>query len=252
MKKTFSLVAIGSLFAIGLMASTASAYTIGATITPLSSGDPYFGSSPTMHNGTIDTSVLAFGDYVGRNAGDPNAVSFGDSGASVGWDDTWVGGVGNANTNGDTLDGLWVQVYSDGGWWDLGAQYSEISVFTSQDHGPYIAEGIEYRVYGTNTLWDSTSLSAQASITDVYLDGWRTHNPAEDSNGNGWLSDDITGVFQLDGSYRYIKLVAWSSTGGYNEPEIDAVAGVVPEPSTMLLFGTGLASLAAVGRRRQK
>jgi hypothetical protein len=57
------------------------------------------------------------------------------------------------------------------------------------------------------------------------LDGWRTHNPIEDVNANGWCSDDIGGVFQLDGAYRYIKLAAWSPSGGLNEPEVDAVAG---------------------------
>jgi hypothetical protein len=218
----------------------------------LSPGEPYHGHSFTYHNGTINTSGMVFGDFLGRSAANPNAIGFGSSGAAVGWDDTWISGVGNANTNGDFLDGLWSQIYSDGGWWDLGTGYSDIAVFSSQDHGPYPAEGIEYYIFGTNTLWDNTSLSAAATITDVYLDGWRVHNRAEDLNGNGWQSDDLSALFQLDNSYRYIKLVAWSSSGSFNEPEIDAVAGTIPEPTTLLLFGLGLTGLAGIRRKFRK
>jgi len=186
---------------------------------------PNYNPSAVIHTGTIDTSSLVMGDFLGVSAVQPSAWSWGDSGVSVGWDDTWVSGVGDGNTNGDNLDGLWSQIYSDGGWWNLGFATTQVVVFTSQDHGPYLGEGIEYRVYGTNTLWDDTSLSPQASLTDVYLDGWHLHNPAEDFNGNGWCSDDISGVFQLDAAYRYIKLVAWGG-GSYTEPEIDAVAAM--------------------------
>ena len=112
---------------------------------------------------------------MGRNASTPNAGNYRSSSSAVGWDDTWRGVVGNANTNGDALDGLWYQIYSDGGWWNSGAAFNEVAVFSSQDHGPYLGEAIEYRVFGTNTLWTG-SLSAQADISEIYLDGWRTHD----------------------------------------------------------------------------
>jgi hypothetical protein len=168
---------------------------------------------------------MGMGDFLGIGAGQPNAPGYGDSGAIVSWDDNWVSWVGHPNTNGDNLDGLWAQIiYPATGWWDLGFKTDEVVVFLSQDHGPYLAEGLETRVYGSNTLWGAAS--SQAVLTDVYLDGWRTHNPAEDVNGNGWCSDDIAGVYQLPGEYRYIKLAAWSPTGALNEPEVDAVAAV--------------------------
>ena len=228
-------------------------YAIGTSYS-LSPGEPYYGHSFTYHDGTINTGGFTFGDFLGRSASNPYAGYYGSSGAAVGWDDTYIGGIGDANTNGDALDGLWSQIYSDGGWWDMGTGFSEIAVFSSQDHGPYPGEGIEYYVFGTNSLWDNTSLSSAAAITDVYLDGWRAHNPAEDLNRNGWQGDDISALFRLDGSYRYIKLVAWGG-GSFDEPEIDAVAGAgnaIPEPTTLLLFGVGLTGLAAARRKFRK
>jgi hypothetical protein len=230
------------------ISNNAFGYVIGASYT-WSPGDPGYNPAATLHTGTIDTSLLVMGDFLGRSAGNPYAISYGSSGAAVGWDDTWVGGVGHPNTNGDALDGLWAQIYSDGGWWDLGSAFREVAVMTSQDHGPYLAEGLEYRVFGTNTLWDDTSLSGQATVTDVYLDGWRPHNPNEDRNGNGWCSDDISAVLDLGAAYRYIKLIAWVPYGSLNEPEVDAVAGVVPVPGAVLL---GVIGLSVVGVKLRK
>jgi len=215
-------------------------------------GTPGYEAGATLHSGTINTSLLVAGDYLGRSAAQLTALSYGRSDAAVGWDDTWTGG-GNDNTNGDALDGMWVQVYDTGGWWDMGKSVSTIAVFTSQDHGPYLGEGLEYYVYASNTLWDASPTligpgASGSGLTDVYLDGWRTHNTAEDSNGNGWLSDDISGVFNLGGSYQYIWLKAWGASP-YNEPEIDAVCEVVPVPGAVLLGIIGL-SVAGVKLRK--
>ena len=186
-------------------------------------------AAATIHPGTIDTTSLVMADFLGRGSTLPGAVSWGDSGNSVFWDDNAQGGTGNGNTNGDKLDGLYVQFpYLGGaGWWDLGVAADRVVVFTSQDHGPYPAEGLEYRVYGCSDLWNSASCSStQATLTDVYLDGWLDYltQPCNDYNNNGWCSDDVSAALHLDGSYRYIKLVAWDPTGGFSEPEIDAVA----------------------------
>ncbi len=186
---------------------------------------PNYNPAAVIHPGIIDLTDLVMGDFQGVSAVQPNAPGFGDSGAIVGWDDAWVYGVGHPNTNGDNLDGLWAHIIHPAeGWWDLGFQTDKVVVFLSQDHGPYLEEGLETRVYGSNTLWGA--VGAQAVLSEVYLDGWRPHNPTEDNNGNGWLSDDIAGVYQLDGFYRYVKIAAWSSVGALNEPEVDAIAAV--------------------------
>ena len=250
MKKVIvALLGVGLLFG---MSQEVSGYVTPPAIYTWDATQPGYNPAATLHAGTIDPTTLVMGDFVGRSSTQPNAASFGDSGVSVGWDDTWTGG-GNGNTNGDALDGLWVQIFSSGGWWDLGSPASTIAVFTSQDHGPYLGEGLEYRVYGTNTLWDNTSLSSQVLVSDVYLDGWRPHNPNEDRNGNGWCSDDIAGVYNFGQSYQYVKLVAWNPSGGYSEPEVDAVASVapVPEASTLMLFGSGLSGLLFYARKRR-
>jgi hypothetical protein len=215
---------------------------------------PNYDPFATVHTGTIDLNGLVIGDFLGRSATRRDANFWGDSGAIVGWDDFWANGIGHWNTNADALDGLWVQCYlPDAYWFELSAPVSTLAVFTSQDHGPYVAEGLEYRVYGANTLWDDSSLGPQAKVTDIYLDGWRPHNPAEDLNKNGWQSDDVTGVFDLGGTYRYIKITAWSDTGPFNEPEIDAVGGApVPEASTLMLFGSGLPGVAIWVRSRRR
>jgi hypothetical protein len=229
-----------------------SAYASGTSYT-WGPGVPYYDDGATIHPGTINTGNLIFGDFLGMSQTEPIA-NYGDSGVSTGWDDAYVGGVGNGNTNGDALDGLWVQsVLPKHSWFDLGFYTRTVAVFTSQDHGPYLYEGLEYRVYGASTLWDTSSLAPQATLTDVYLDGWRPHNPNEDPNGNGWCSDDISAILDLGGSYRYIMLCGWDDLGrGLEEPEVDAVAAPVPEASTLMLMGSGLPGLALWARARRR
>jgi len=217
-KKYISMVLV-ILFANFGLVPGAFAYQAPLATYTWDSGDPGYDASATIHTGIISTDGLYFGTL---DTSTPPTL-WGSSGAAVSWDDAWTGG-GDA-LNGNALDGLWVQHADTFGIWDLDPSRAiKVVVFTSQDHGPYLAEGLEYRVYGSNDL--AGPWSPQATVTDVYLDGWREHNPIEDPNGNGWCSDDISAVLQLDGTYRYIKVQYWSLSDLLNEPEIDAVAAV--------------------------
>jgi hypothetical protein len=197
------------------------------------SGDPNYNPAVTPDPGIYPCMAhTSFADFMGIKKPDGSTsptTSYGSSGAAVGWDDTYVMNVGDGNTNGDFPDGLWAQiVLPNSGWWDLGKQYDKIAVATSQDHGPYIGEGLEYRIYGANAPFDDTNLGPPATCIAVYLDGWRPFNPAEDANNNQWSSDDITAIMDLQGQYRYIKLVGWQASAGLDEPEVDWIGGYCP------------------------
>jgi uncharacterized repeat protein (TIGR01451 family) len=207
---------------LGVVAAPVTAYNPGATYT-FDASTPNYNPDAAIYPGVIDRSCMLVGDYLGRSSIQPLARGWGDSGVSINWDDHWLYGIGDGNANGDELDGKWVHVIGiDEGWWDLGFPTDRVAVFLSQDHGPYLAEGLETRVHGANSAFDDT-VGGLATLTDVYLDGWRTHNSAEDSNSNGWCSDDIAGVYQLDGLYQYVRITPWDLTGALNEPEVDAI-----------------------------
>ncbi|MHC4728179.1 MAG: hypothetical protein ACYS17_13235, partial [Planctomycetota bacterium] len=80
------------------ISSSALAYITGASFSWNASTPNYDASAP-LHTDTINTSLLIMGDFLGQNSSTPNAVYYGDSGVSVGWDDTTAYSVGNANTN---------------------------------------------------------------------------------------------------------------------------------------------------------
>lgn len=66
------------------------------------------------------------------------------------------------------------------------------------------------------------------------------------SDQTGFLTGTLSIQYNLESSVEYtIQTHLYNSATGYS-------AATVPEPTTMLLFGTGLAGLAAVGRRRRK
>jgi len=209
----------------------------------------------TIHSETIDlTSVVSWGVFYGAystfthnwyssSSFHTNYYMFygdGTCGGTNGWDD-YYSGLGGDQFNGDNLDGMYIQIAdSFEGWWDLGAgnSASQIAVFMCLDHIPYLAENLECRVYGSNSDPSlNPPVSDQGTLIHIYLDGWRDHDINEDSNKNGWCSDDITGVVQLPTSYQYIKIKPWSPSSdndGFDEPEIDAVAGVTILPTYTL------------------
>ena len=200
-------------------------------------GDPNYFTDEMISDCTIaqcyDYSVN-LADYIGT-AQNTFTNGFGSSGQIVGWDDTYVNGQGNADTNGDAWDGLWVApdiAVGQRGWWDLKDEYSEIVVSTSQDGGPYLAKGLGYHIVGCSRAFDDASCNDFDAVLEVVaLEGWRPFAPDEDQNGNGWCSDDISAFFYLGSTSRYVRVEGWSASGGLNAPKIDAIGGTTgPQP----------------------
>ena len=136
------------------MLTSVSAYDPAIATYTWAQGVPNYNTDANIRPGTIDTTNLVMGDFLGVSPTQPNASGYGDCGSIVGWDDIFVADVGNPNTNGDELDGLYAQIVDPAeGWWDLGFGTNRVVVFLSQDHGPYVGEGLETRVYGSNSLW---------------------------------------------------------------------------------------------------
>jgi hypothetical protein len=176
-----------------------------------------------------------------------------------------------STANGNARDYYWIQnagpnlgtnPANDTPWtgniFNLGGQANQAVVFPIIDHGPLPGEAGEYTVYLTNNP-SSTNLSdwTLAKLDSIYLEGWQPDSIS--------IADGFTTVWKLPGNqtFQYVSVEAVGSNAipGYvgNEDEIDAVAGltsvgtaVVPEPSTILLLGSGLIGLALWRRYRRQ
>ena len=217
-----------------------------------------------IENGSwTDPQNFSLGTYIrgadGFGTGTDNTVlgAYNGAGSAAananGRDSAWVQDVGNQGTFNGAIGGA----PSQGIIWDLGGQANQAVIFVFVDHGPVPGEVLE------NTVWLSNDPNAanggwtQANLVHVYGGGWLT-NP-------GHLSDGFVPVYQLPNgqTFRYVS-VTWGGPGAITrdgDNEIDAVGGLtesgggvgggVPEPSTLVMMGTGLALAFAARLRRR-
>ena len=109
--------------------------------------------------------------------------------------------------------------------------------------------------WAMSNLTEDNKATAQVAIwslvTDIDVTGSRFYNDAialisgwnSKSDKDDYIKDWFVAVSPTTGSPTYPEL--------HQDYLVRATATPVPEPGTMLLFGTGLAGLAAVSRRRR-
>jgi hypothetical protein len=149
------------------------------------------------------------------------------------YDDQFTGGLfaPTPKDHAEAFDRLWYQIvsFSASATFDLGKPYKQAYIALNQDHGPYPAEALEYRVWVSNAAAGPFMMLPTNTPITMYKGGWSTNGEfGGDCNGNGVLNDDYSALWQLPGYYRYVRLTPIANTGAFNEPEIDAVMGMGP------------------------
>ncbi len=146
------------------------------------------------------------------------------------------------------IDHTWMQ-YDPAIIWSSSSALSQVFAIPGVDHGPVPQENLEFIIWGSNDslTWEEGAIQA------IYRDGFDT---TDTTLGH---SDDYTSLWGFSTSYSFFRATSGDHLAAYaggcfscGEGEIDglAAASSVPEPSTLLLLGSGLLGLGLLGRKK--